>query len=346
MSAGIVVEPLSTGREGEWDSYVQSSASGTFFHLTGWKRVVEKTFGFRPVYRCACDGGKVRGILPLFVAPVLPFGRCLLSVPFAVYGGICADDEETAKALFSDARELLDRFRGKYLELRHVKPSALSLPAKDLYATFRRPIFDTDEANLNAIPRKERAEIRKGKKNGLASVVGGKELLNGFFDTYASSVHNLGSPVFPKALFRNLLDEFGERCRILSVFKDGKILSGVMSFFFKDQVMPYYGGALRESFSLSVNDVMYWDLMCHGREHGYKVFDFGRSKKETGPYRFKEHWGFVPEPLAYEYYLPGNAPMPNVSPSNPKFARAISIWKGLPLELTKRIGPPLSKYFP
>ena len=199
---------------------------------------------------------------------------------------------------------------------------------------------------MAAIPRKQRAEIRKGQKNGLTSKIGGEEFLEDFYHIYAQSVRNLGSPVFPKSLFRNLLTICKDKCKIMTVWHKERMVSGVMTFYFRDQVMPYYGGALKECFSLSVNDLMYWDLLCYALIDGFKVFDFGRSRKDTGPYRYKEHWGFRPETLEYQYFVSEGKEMPNVSPSNPTYGTAISIWKKVPLSLTKIIGPPLSRYFP
>lgn len=328
----------------DWDAFVLRSANGTFFHLSGWRRVVEKTFGFQARYLIAKEGEEVRGILPLFRVPLLPFGKCLISLPFAVYGGICTEDSGTAKILQDAAVTILSETNGKYLELRHMKNSFLSLPKKDLYVTFRRPILSTEEENLVAIPRKERAEIRKGIRNNLVSRWGREDVLDSFYDIYAYSVRNLGTPVFPKSLFKNLLVEFQDDCRILTIWHGDRMVSGVMTFFFRDQVMPYYGGGLKECFSLSVNDFMYWELFRHGLREGYKVFDFGRSKKGTGAYKFKEHWGFTPEPLEYQYYLPEGVPMPDISPSNPKYSLAIDLWKKLPLPITMQFGPPLSRY--
>lgn len=341
----LSVERLKEGGETAWDEYVCRSQGGSIFHLTGWKRAVERSFGFQADYLLTRDKDRIRGVLPVFRAPSLPFGKILLSVPFAVYGGICADDEEAEKVLFREGRDLLQNTGGRYLEMRHRRRSTLDLPTKDLYATFRRSILETEQANMDAIPRKERAEIRKGKKNGLISRVGGEEVLDAFYDVYAHSVRNLGSPVFPKRWFAALLWEFGERCRILTVWHRERMVAGVLTLFFDDQVLPYYGGAYRDAFHLSANDVMYWDLLCYGLENGYKVFDFGRSKKGSGSYRFKEHWGFVPEPLRYQYHLPSGIPMPNVSPANPKYSLAISLWKRLPLSMTKTTGPWLSRYF-
>jgi hypothetical protein len=89
---------------------------------------------------------------------------------------------------------------------------------------------------------------------------------------------------------------------------------------------------------------MYWELMRYGCEHGYKLFDFGRSKADTGSFHFKRHWGFTPDPLAYQYHLVKLKELPNNSPSNPKYKKRIELWRKLPLPVTKVIGPHIAKY--
>ncbi len=234
----------------------------------------------------------------------------------------------------------------RFLELRHETPFG-DLPVKDLYVTFRRPIFPDEEKNLAAIPRKQRRMVRQGDKHGLTARVGGEELLKGFYAVYSHSVRNLGTPVYPFQLFERLLKELGPNgCRILAVFHRSEMVAGVMTFFFRDQVMPYYGGALQSAFAYAANDFMYWKLMCFGAEQGYKVFDFGRSKKGAGSYDFKRHWGFEPVPLSYEYYLVKQEELPNANPLNPKFALAISMWKKMPLPLSQWLGPKVVRFFP
>jgi FemAB-related protein (PEP-CTERM system-associated) len=188
--------------------------------------------------------------------------------------------------------------------------------------------------------------VRQGEKHELIARMGSEELLRDFYSIYAESVRNLGTPVFPKTLFANLLRELGPACRILGVFRGDAMLAGVMTFFFRDQVMPYYGGASRDALRYAVNDFMYWRLMCYGAEHGYAFFDFGRSKVGSGSYDFKRHWGFEPKPLPYEYYLVRQREIPDLSPMNPRFALAVNVWKRLPLGLTRWLGPHLAPYFP
>jgi FemAB-related protein (PEP-CTERM system-associated) len=328
-----------------WDEFVRARPEATFFLLRGWASVHERTFGYRDCSLVATRGGDVCGVLPLHLVRNLPFGQSMISTPFGVYGGICADDSETARCLLEEARAMGQRQNVRYVEFRHL--SALEgLPVKDLYVTFRRPILPTAEENMAAVPRNQRRSIRIGQRHGLTSRLGDVDLLDEFYAVYSHTMRNHGTPVFPRSLFANLIQEFGPACRILGVFHEGRMVAGVMTFLFRDQVMPYYGGALREAFRLSANDFMYWSLLLHGMERGYRVFDFGRSKVESGSYHFKRHWGFEPTPLPYQFLLVRQRSIPDLSPRNPRFAPAIRLWRRIPLAVTQWIGPRIIRFFP
>jgi len=284
-------------------------------------------------------------VLPLFLVPTLPWGHSLVSAPQAVYGGPVADNADSLEALLHHAGALGERLGVRYIEFRNLTPLE-NLPAGDLYVTFRRAILPTADENMAAIPKNQRRSIRIGLKSGLTSEVGGDDLLDPFYDLYSTNVRNLGTPVFPRALFANLLAEFRSDCRILLVRREGRPVGAVLTFFFGEAVLPYYGGARREELRYAVNDFMYWSLLCYGMEHGYKVFDFGRSKRGSGSYDFKRHWGFEPTPLYYQYLLVRQRTLPDLSPRNPKFSLAIELWKRMPLWLSRRLGPALVRYFP
>jgi FemAB-related protein (PEP-CTERM system-associated) len=342
----MTMEITRLGRETvEWDAFVRASAHGSPFHLSAWKQAVEETYGHRPHYLKASRGGTIDGVLPLFEVRGLMGRRALVSVPYAVYGGICASSPEARSALL-DAATTLARKRGAaYVELRHRSDQGLALPTKELYVTFSRPISPDEEENALAIPRKQRRMTRQGVKHGLRAEMG-RNHLDAFYEIYAHSVRNLGSPVFPRRLFRALLDTFDKECQILTVWRGDRMVAGVLTLFYEDQVLPYYGGALREALPYAVNDFMYWELVCHAARAGYRVFDFGRSRVGTGAYDFKRHWGFEPVPLPYQYVLLDDGSLPNVSPSNPRFRLAVEAWKRLPLPVAKVLGPPLTRYLP
>jgi len=341
------IRALSHEDDKRWDEYVRTTHQGSLFHMIAWKKVLEKTFAYRSVFLAAYDDeGEICGILPLFVVPKPLKGHVMVSVPFGVYGGVASESPEVTKKLLNVAKELAVEKGVDSLEFRQMEKVDDELPTKDLYFTFVREIFDGEEKNMAAIPRKQRRMIRQGISHGLQSKVGGAELLKDFYFVYSSSLRNLGTPAFPFRYFEHLFQELGEQCKILSVMYEGKVVAAVLTFLYQGQVMPYYGGGLPEYQRYSIYDFMYWELMRFGWEHGYKVFDFGRSKQDTGPFHFKRHWGFEPQALPYQYFLPKGGAIPNVNPSNPKFQPLIALWKRLPLPIANQLGPFLIKYLP
>lgn len=231
-----------------------------------------------------------------------------------------------------------------YLELRYREKLLNGLALKSLYYNFKREIFPDLDQNMQAIPRKARRMIRQGEKFNLSFEFGNHNLKS-FYGVLARSFHNLGTPPFTFRFFENILDEYKENCLLLLIHNQDKLpIAGVLSFFYQDQVLPYYAGSLVEYRDLAPNDFMYWQLMKYGCENGYRFFDFGRSKEDTGSFHFKRHWGFEPKPLHYQYYLNRLTEMPNLSPANPKYQKKIRLWKKLPPWITQTIGPSLSKY--
>jgi len=328
-----------------WDEFVRSRPAATFFHRSAWQEVVSKSFGYTDRSIAAWRDGSIRGILPLVQVPTLPWGSALVSSPQAVYGGPVADDDATRDALLAQAAREGERLGVRYVEYRNVH-ALPDLPGRDLYVTFRREILPGVDENMAAIPRNQRRSIRIGTKNELTAVHGGRELLDEFFRIYATSVRNLGTPVFPRALFAALFGAFPEETGILLVRRRGVALAAVLTFYDRGEVLPYYGGSLREGWRYGVNDFMYWSLLVRGMELGARIFDFGRSKRGSGSFDFKRHWGFEPTALAYQYALIRQRSIPDLSPKNPKFSVAIECWKRMPLALATRLGPVLVRYFP
>jgi len=328
----------------EWDAFVRRAPGGTFFHLTGWKEVLERAFGFRACYLGARRDGGLVGVLPLFELRSLLGGTTLLSVPFAVEGGVCAADDEARQALDAAALDLCRARKAKHLELRDGLEAPGFQVREGLFFGFKRELKPTDDENLAAIPRKQRRMVRVGQQSGLTSRIGFDDL-DAFHDLYARSVHQLGTPVFPRRYFQLLSERFPEECALLTVRHGDTPVAAVLSFFFGGTVMPYYAGSRREFFKQAVNDFMYWELMRYARERGCTVFDFGRSKKGTGAYDFKCHWGFEPQPLRYRVYVPAGQAVAERSMSSEGVQFLRKAWTRLPLGLTKLLGPPLIRRF-
>ena len=325
-----------------WDSFVASHDAGAIFHTADWGRAVARALGHRPYVLLAERGGEIVGGVPLTHVRSRLFDNALVSNGFAVEAGPLACDAEVGQELDQAAVALGERLKVDFVEYRLRARRNTDWAARtDLYATFSKELAADDETNMKAIPRKQRAMVRKGIANGLASHV--TQDVAPLYEIYAESVRNLGTPVFTRRLFEELKRTFGERCEVLIITHDGKPVAGVMSFYDGQTVRPYYGGGTAAARDLAANDFMYWEVMRRARERGCTEFDFGRSKVGTGPYRFKKNWGFTPVPLVYEYRLINADRVPETNPSNPKFRRAIAIWKRLPLPVTKALGPVISK---
>ena len=342
MPMDLQVRELTESEYGRWDRFVADCPDATFFHLAGWKTVLEKAFGHRTHYLYAERDGVIEGVLPLGHIKSLFFGNTLVSTPFCVYGGIASRSDQAASALRQAATNLAEELKVDALELRNLQPTEPDWPEKELYVTFRKEIDPDPDVNLKAIPRKQRAMVRKGIKAGLSSEQ--DDDWQRLYRAYSESVRNLGTPVFSARLFRVLKEVFGDACGVLMITHEGKDIAGVMSFYFRDEVLPYYGGSVAAARRLAGNDFMYWELMRRSCEQGIKVFDYGRSKEGTGSYSFKKNWGFAPQPLHYQYHLVKAAAIPEVNPMNPKYQLFIRAWKKLPLPVANFVGPMLAKY--
>lgn len=341
LQNALVIREMTRADAPRWDAFVAACPEATFFHRAGWQRVIEDAFGHHTWFLYAERDGQIEGVLPLAQINSLLFGNSLMSLPFCVYGGVAANSAEALAMLTAAAQAKAETLGVDALEMRNLKTRYPEWAHKDLYVTFRKAIDPDPEANLNNIPRKQRAMVRKGIQAGLQGEW--DDGIARFYDAYSQSVHALGTPVFSRRYFEILQDEFGDDCRVLTITKDGRTVASVMNFYFRDEVLPYYGGGTEEARELKGNDFMYWELMRRSAEEGIRVFDYGRSKQGTGSYSFKKNWGFEPEPLHYEYHLVKATEVPEVNPMNPKYQLFIKLWRKMPLPVTQWLGPHIVK---
>ena len=337
IPSNLTVTCLGDAEENEWDHFVYAQTDATFFHLSAWRRIIEEVFGHRTHFFLARRGGNIVGVLPLAEIKSILFGHSLISLPFCVYGG-SVGNPEAIDVLDAEAVRLGKSLGVEHLELRQLRTRHSNWAQQNLYATFRKPISADDDQNMLAIPRKQRAMVRKGIKNGLISQEDAD--VERFFALYSDNVLRHGTPALPKRFFKKLFNVFGEHCRVLTVTDSGgRPLSSVLSFYFRNEVLPYYAGDDFSGRELAANDFKYWELMRRSASEGIALFDYGRSKVGTGPYNFKKNWGFDPQPLAYEYRLFKRDSIPQNNPLNPKYRAFIALWKRLPLPVANVIGP-------
>ncbi len=346
MEAAITVRTLRSVDEGRWDHFVSSNPKGSWFQLCGWKRAIERTFGYTSCYAYSEHRGRITGVLPLFRVSNWVMGKCLLSVPFGVYGGICAEDPDSDRALLEHAKHIAESEKVQFLEFRNRDGGLYpGFHGNSLYATFTTDLPSDPEVILKRLPRDTRYMIRKAEKAGLCGRVG-LDQLNEFYPIFAQNMRRHGTPLLPLSLFDHLIAEFGNRVHLLMIYHGAKPVSGVLSFTFGDTIFPYYAGASDDATRLAANNYMYWFLMKEAVTAGLRRFDFGRSKRGTGSYAFKTQWNMRVEPLDYQVYLVRRKTVPNFSPLNPKFETAAWVWRRLPAWLAKQVGPRVVRWFP
>ncbi len=341
--APVTVRTMGDADRARWDAFVLACREATFFHRAAWRDVVDQAFGHRPLFLLAERAGDVVGVLPLARPKSALFGDALISLPFCVYGGVAAADDEAADALLAAAEVHADRMGTGHLECRNRdRRHRDAWATTDLYVTFRKDIARDPEANMLAIPRKQRAMVRKGIKAELASHV--DDGVDRFFALYADNVHRHGTPGQSRRYFELLKRTFGDDCRVLTVTPpSGEAVSSALSFYFRDEVLPYYAGDAPHARDTAANDFKYWELMRRSCEESLARFDYGRSKVGTGPYDFKRNWGFEPQPLHYEYQLVRAPRVPENNPLNPKYRAFIALWQRLPRPVVDVVGPYLAR---
>ncbi|MGJ8693927.1 MAG: FemAB family XrtA/PEP-CTERM system-associated protein [Thalassotalea sp.] len=337
------VKTLSSKDFSRWDDYVKAHAEGTFFHLSGWQAVIENSFS-HPCYFLYVESDKgITGVLPLVEVKSKLFGHALISTPFCVYGGALADDDSIARLLEKEAVSLAESLSVDHLELRYKTEQDNGMLLKQMHSSFGCELAEDDEKILASVKKKQRAVIRHSLKNELTSKV--SHQIDDFYQLLSESYRNLGTPIFTKKYFQNLVNVFGDDLDVMVIYdKDQQPSNSVMNFYFKEQVIPYYGGGNSDARYHKSADFMYYKVMCNAKEKGATWYDFGRSKNDSGAYRYKKTWGMEPQPLFYYYHLVKATELPNLSPNNPKYKIFINMWQKLPLKISQIVGPFLSKY--
>jgi FemAB-related protein (PEP-CTERM system-associated) len=332
------------------DEFVRSHPSATFFHLSGWRRAVERVFGHRPHDLLAWRGEELVGVLPLMACRGLSGRRNLISIPYSVYGGIVARDDEALVSLLRAADDLAEAEDVGRLELRWPDPPPAVADgalrpgvATDLYWTFRRELPDDPAEVLARMPKKARAEARKARNRHGLELGHGPWYLDDLVRLFHVNKQSLGSPGLPLSWFQTLLQELGRDVHVHIVRRHGRPIAAAMSFGFRGTFVAYYSGAQRGADrEVSASNFLYMALQEWAVNAGYRVFDFCRSRKDTGAFSFKVHQGFEPQQLHYRYHLVRDRAAPAFTPSNPKTRVLQQAWSRLPHWLARRLSDHLA----
>jgi len=328
------------------DRFVLQHPAGSPFHESRWLELVRCSFRFETQTLVAWRGKDLVGVLPLALVTAPITGRRLVSVPFGVYGGILASDAEAVAALDSNACELTRRLNARFLETRYLGTAPTQHLALHRYETYRRELPADPAQVLGTIPRKARAEVRKGCERHGFVLREGRDLFPAFYRLYVRNKRSLGSPVFRTSYFHRLLDLYGERATLHGLCSGDKVLAAVLSLRGGGALYPYYSGAEDGADRLGANNAMYALLMEDAVRRGCRMFDFGRSRVGSGPASFKRHMGFEATPLDYQFFFPRGGKPPEISPSNPRMALPQRVLSSIPSWLAQVVGPHVMRHVP
>ena len=332
---------------GTWNDFVDRSSDAQAYHDYEWRGVLERTFGLRCHYLMALDGNRdVCGLLPLVHLESRLFGSFLVSLPYLNYAGLLADAGATRSRLAAEAWSLAQTLGASHVELRHRHSVALDLPFRDDKIAMQLSLPGSEEALWQRFSSKLRAQIRRPGKEGATCVAGGIELIEDFYRVFSRNMRDLGTPVFPRRLFAEILETFPDVTRLFVVHLNGAPVASGLTVGFRNRLEIPFASSLREFNRFSVNMLLYWTVIRFAITEGYETFDFGRSTADSGPYRFKKQWGAEPSPLHWHYCLPSGAELPKLNPDNPKFRLAVRVWRRLPLPVANWLGPSIVRHLP
>lgn len=340
------VDSLAVSREtpaAAWDAYVDAHVEATGYHRSMWRGVFERALGHETLYLAATRGTTITGVLPLVAVKSWIFGSALVSLPFLNYGGVLADDRAAADALVEAARTAATERHLRYVELRHTRRVFPSLPARDHKVAMTLALPGDEAAAWKMLDNKVRNQVRKAQKSGLTAAIGGPERLAEFYDVFSRNMRDLGTPVFPRALFERVLTDVADARAYIVRTNDTPIAAGI-TVSYRGTTENIWASSLREYRTQCPNMLLYWTMIEDAVRAGRRTFDFGRSTPGEGTYHFKKQWGAIESPFAWEYaFSSANGhELPSGSASS-KVALATSMWKRLPLPVANALGPAIAR---
>ena len=325
-----------------WQEYVSSHPSSGIYHHIGWKSVIEDAYGHTARYLVAKSNNEIVGILPLFLIKSLLFGSSMTSLPFLDHSGIVADDTSIQNILIEKAQKLGQEHAVDHLELRQLKISEGNFSNYSEKVLMVMELEPNEEDQLRKLSSERRNRIKRAKKSGLSVEITDSSKLHLFYDIWTKNMRDLGSPPHSLSFFENICHHFDNQYTILLVKTDGVYIGAALALHWKDTITIPWVSSLREYFKMYPNNILYWEAMRFAISQNIQFFDFGRSTQGSGTYEFKKRWGAISRPLHWQYFAIGNnKSSPEVNEN--KYKLAVEIWKKLPVQITRIVGPSLRK---
>ncbi len=338
---------LCNGEVDIWDKYVHSNPNSTNYHQIGWRDVIERSFSHKTYYFMAVNSeGLIKGVLPMAYIKSAMFGKFMVSIPFFNYGGLLCDDDEAEVILLKEAQKTLNELGAAHLELRHFKNYDLGLSTQQHKVTMIIDLKDDVDSQWKAFNAKLRNQIRKAVKSRLKIKIGHLELFEDFYSVFSRNMRDLGTPVYSKEFFKNILNNFTNTTKVFSVTFQNKVIASGIATWYRDVFEVPWASSIRDYNSLCPNNLLYWEAIKFAIVNGFKKFDFGRCTPGESTYRFKKQWGSKPVQLYWQYSMKNGSPLPRINTENPKYQLAIRLWKKFPVSFTQIVGPRIVKNIP
>jgi FemAB-related protein (PEP-CTERM system-associated) len=342
-----IVYAKSDAEGARWEEFVRNSPKATYYHRWIWKQVIERSFDWPSFYLMAVENDLVVGLLPLVWQKSRFFGSFLTSLPFLNAGGILSDSKEAERALLEEAVAIARQVGAVSIEFRHRDRHELGLPIKSNKVTMVLPIHGDSQLTWKALDTKMRTKVRKAQSFGMQAEFGGLDFLDDFYPVFADNMRELGTPVYARGFFREILQGFPGDTYVCRIRHEKKTVAVSFLCGFRERIEAVWSSSLHSQLHLKPNMFLYWSLLDYFGPKGYRLFDFGRSSVGSGTYAFKQQWGASPVPLYWDTWLAsGGTELPERNPENPKYKLAIRVWQRLPLPVTKLIGPRIVRFLP
>lgn len=330
-----------------WDNYVEKHPEGKLYHLSAWATLIKETFGHENYYfYSSTPDQKIDGLIPLIRLKSRLFGDYFVSQPYFNYGGAIGDSTDIENNLISHTCDIAKQLNTSHIEFRDSKERQNDYPVKTDKVNMILELPENEEVLWKDLGSKRRAQIKRPLRENPTIHIGHKELLSDFYQVFAENMRDLGTPVYSKYFFNQILKRFSDNAALIVIRINNEPVGAGFLIGYKGTLEIPWASTLRKTNNISINMLMYWEILKYAIQQNYAYFDFGRSSVDSGTYRFKKQWGAQPQQLYWHYWLREGEALPALNPNNPKYKLAINTWKKLPISLTKIIGPNIVKNLP
>ncbi len=331
----------------QWDEYVYQHSEGKLYHLSAWSKLINNVFGHKTFYLYhLSEDNIINGLIPLVQLKSRLFGNYLVSMPYFNYGGVIADNTTIEEKLLGQACTLAKELNASHIEFRDTVLRTPDYPVKTDKISMILTLPNDEAVLWQNLGSKRRSQIKRPLRENPTIHIGTIDLLDDFYQVFAENMRDLGTPVYAKRFFSAMLQTFPQHAHIITIKLNDQPVAAAFLLSFKDILEIPWASTLKKVNNISINMLLYWEVLKFAIQQNYQYFDFGRSSADSGTYRFKKQWGSEIRQLYWHYWLADDGNQPALNPNNPKYRLAIAAWKKMPVALTRLIGPHLVKNLP